>query len=175
MNKINKALVMAALISTFNAAAMTAEAFSKLTPQQALEQSHQWHRTGEASVKVLPQSLEATLPSGEQVSMPLGDQFLLSIAPFVHQTHACTYHVPTGCQGEMVEETMHLTIKDAISGEILKDEQVTTQKDGFLDVWVPRGGEYQFDIRQGGLTASEILSSEGNSRTCITTMQLTAL
>ncbi|WP_087024240.1 CueP family metal-binding protein [Thaumasiovibrio subtropicus] len=167
--------VVVPLFAAVQASAMTAEAFSQLSPQAALKQSHQWHRTGEASVKVLPNVLEAQLPNGEQVSIPLDDAFLLSIAPFVTQTHPCTYHVPTGCQGEMVAETMQLSIVDQTTGKVIREETVTTQKDGFIDIWMPRDGEYEFTLRQGDRVASEVLSTKGDSRTCITTMQLVAI
>jgi hypothetical protein len=175
MNQFKIITLAALLLGSFGASAMTAEEFTKLSPEDALKQSHQWHRTGEASVKVLPGSLEATLPSGEEVSIPLKEQFLLSVAPYINQTHPCTYHVPTGCQGEMVEQKLHLMIKDTATGKVLKNEMVTTQKDGFIDIWMPRDGEYQFIFHKGNLMASEVLSTKGDSRTCITTMRLVSM
>src|SRR5699024_8097918 len=32
------------------------------------------------------------------------DEFFVSIAPFINQTHPCEIHSLTGCQGEMVNE-----------------------------------------------------------------------
>lgn len=175
MKYFNKIAPVVALMASFGTSAMTAEEFSALSPQQALKHSHQWHRTGEATVKVMPDSLEATLPSGQEAAIPLTEEFLLSIAPYINYTHPCTYHVPTGCQGELVEEELHLMIKDMATGKVVKNEMVTTQKDGFIDIWMPRDGDYQFMFHKGNLMASEVLSTKGDSRTCITTMKLVAM
>ncbi|MBC7004758.1 CueP family metal-binding protein [Photobacterium sp. BZF1] len=149
-----------------------AQAFAELTPQQALEQSHQWHRTGEATVRVMPDAIHAEFADGTKASVPVEDDFLLSIAPFEQVTHGCTYHVPTGCQGEMVNKAMMVEITDTQTKEVIQSGMVKTQKAGFIDFWMPKNGNYQFTFTYNGKTASEVLSTEGNSRTCITTMQL---
>ncbi len=172
MNKLNMLTALFTGFVSFNALAITPEAFSMLSPEEALTMSHQWHRTGEANVQVLPESLVATLPSGEKATIPLNDQFLLSIAPYVNQTHPCTYHVPTGCQGEMVGEVLQLVVRDVATGEVLIDDEVKTQHDGFIDFWMPRGGDYEFAFTKNNMAVTEVLSTKGNSRTCITTMQL---
>nr|WP_086937408.1 CueP family metal-binding protein [Thaumasiovibrio occultus] len=175
MNALKKLTVAMALTASFGAAAITAEEFSQLSPQEALEMAHTWHQTGDASVSILPDVLNATLPSGEEVAIPLEDEYLLSIAPYINRSHGCTYHVPTGCQGEMVEEELHLSITDVNTGEEIMNGMVTTQKDGFIDFWMPRDGEYKFTFHKGNLMAQEVLKTSGNARTCITTMQLVAM
>lgn len=84
--------------------AAEADKFKGLTAEQALEKSHQYHRTGTASVQVMPDVLVAKFKDGSQIQIPTHDQHLLSIAPYEFRTHPCGYHVPTGCQGEMVEK-----------------------------------------------------------------------
>ena len=149
-----------------------AQAFAELTPQKALEQSHQWHRTGEATVRVMPDAIHAEFADGSKAEVPTEDDFLLSIAPYEQVTHGCTYHVPTGCQGEMANKAMMVEITDTQTNEVIQSGMVKTQKDGFIDFWMPKNGNYQFTFTYNGKTASEVLSTEGNSRTCITTMQL---
>ncbi|PSU03168.1 hypothetical protein C9J03_21655 [Photobacterium gaetbulicola] len=153
-------------------ASVDAQAFAALSPQQALEQSHQWHRTGEASVKVMPDAIHAEFTDGTKARVAIDDEFLLSIAPYEQVTHGCTFHVPTGCQGEMVNKAMMVEIKDTQTNEVVQSGMVKTQQDGFIDFWMPKNGRYQFTFTYQGKTATEVLSTEGNSRTCITTMQL---
>ncbi|PSW18808.1 hypothetical protein C9I98_15170 [Photobacterium sanctipauli] len=163
---------MIALTSQSAFAASQAEQFEKLNAQDALEQSHQWHRTGEATVKVFPDFIEAEFADKSTARIPTGDQFLLSIAPFENMTHGCTFHVPTGCQGEMVEKSMMVEITDSQTNEVVQAGMVRTQKDGFIDFWVPKNGSYKVSFNYQGKTATEVLTTDSQSRTCITTMQL---
>src|SRR5690625_3801248 len=49
------------------------------------------------------------------------DEFFVSIAPFVSETHPCDIHSLTGCQGELVEEEFDVTIVDE-ADNIIVDE-----------------------------------------------------
>jgi len=100
-----------------------------------------------------------------------GDEFFVSIAPFVETTHPCTNHSLTGCQGELVEKEFDVYIEDE-DGNVLVDEKMTSLKNGFIDFWLPRDKTYNVEIQYDGKTAeSEISTFEGDN-TCITTMQL---
>lgn len=99
------------------------------------------------------------------------DEFFVSIAPFINETHPCDIHSLTGCQGELVEEEFDVKIKDS-SGETILEETKKTEKNGFIDLWLPRDDVYDVEITQDGkVTTSEISTFEGD-QTCITTMQL---
>lgn len=169
------AIVAITLAMTFSLSTQAAEAdkFKGLTAEQALEKSHQYHRTGTASVQVMPDVLVAKFKDGSQIQIPTHDQHLLSIAPYEFRTHPCGYHVPTGCQGEMVEKSMMIKVVDLDSKQVLKYGTVTTQKDGFIDLWMPKNrANLEVTFTYQGKTSTEILSTEGEARTCITSMQL---
>src|SRR5699024_7565991 len=72
------------------------------------------------------------------------DEFFVSIAPFVNETHECDIHSLTGCQGELVDTEFEVYIEDS-EGEVIKDEEEST---------------------------SEITTFDGD-KTCITDMQMT--
>ena len=77
----------------------------------------------------------------------------------------------TGCQGEMVEEEFEVYIEDT-EGNLILDETLKSQSNGFIDLWLPRDKTYHITIAHDGQTAkSEISTFEGDD-TCITTMQL---
>ncbi|MFB1082208.1 CueP family metal-binding protein [Jeotgalibacillus sp. JSM ZJ347] len=107
----------------------------------------------------------------EQTHDITSEDFFVSIAPYVDQTHACTYHSLTGCQGEMVEETFDVYIEDS-EGNVIIDESMTTFKNGFIDLWLPRDETYQLTIEHDGLVTESEISTFENDPTCITTMQL---
>src|SRR5690625_5369270 len=65
------------------------------------------------------------------------EEFFVSIAPFINETHECAVYSLTGCQGELVEEEIDVLITDS-SGVVVVDETMTTEKNGFIDLWLPR-------------------------------------
>lgn len=168
--------VFATVMTTFastHVLANQADSFKNLTAPQALEKAHEYHGKGTASVQVLPDALVAKFDDGSNINIPTKDLHLLSIAPYEYQTHPCGYHVPTGCQGEMVEKTMTVKVVDLETNEVLKYGKVTTQKDGFIDLWMPKGREkLQVTFSYNGKSSQEVLSTVDDARTCITTMKL---
>ncbi|MHA6253235.1 CueP family metal-binding protein [Oceanobacillus sp. CAU 1775] len=100
------------------------------------------------------------------------DEFFVSIAPFISQTHPCDIHSLTGCQGEMVDEEFDVYIEDS-QGNVVVEQTMRTPANGFIDLWVPRDETYQVTISHEGKVAESEFSTFENDNTCITTMQLT--
>lgn len=71
----------------------------------------------------------------------------------------------------MVEEEFEVYIEDKEGNPIL-DKTLTSQKNGFIDLWLPRNQTYRIMIAQDGKTAESELSTFDNDPTCITTIQL---
>ncbi|KUP04450.1 hypothetical protein Q73_15535 [Bacillus coahuilensis m2-6] len=99
------------------------------------------------------------------------DEFFVSIAPFENNTHPCTNHNLTSCQGELVNEEFEVSITDS-TGETIINETMTTPKNGFIDLWLPRNGDYTVVIKKDGKVAESKLSTYKEDGTCVTTMQL---
>ncbi|MCT2535168.1 CueP family metal-binding protein [Aquibacillus koreensis] len=100
------------------------------------------------------------------------DEFFVSIAPYVNNTHPCAIHSLTGCQGEMVEEEFDVYIEDT-EGNVIVDETLTSLSNGFIDLWLPRDKNYQVTIEHDDRVVESELSTFENDNTCVTTMQLT--
>ena len=99
------------------------------------------------------------------------DEFFVSIAPYEEQTHPCADHSLTGCQGEMVEEDFEVYIEDE-EGDIVVVETITSQENGFIDLWLPRNKNYNVTISNAEKTAESNFSTFEGDITCITTIQL---
>ncbi|WP_404405054.1 CueP family metal-binding protein [Jeotgalibacillus malaysiensis] len=99
------------------------------------------------------------------------EDFFVSIAPYENQTHPCTFHSLTGCQGEMVEETFNVYVEDE-EGNVVIDEEMTTYENGFIDLWLPRDKTYNVKIGHNGKSTEAQISTYEDDATCITTMQL---
>jgi len=99
------------------------------------------------------------------------DEFFVSIAPFINDTHPCDIHSLTGCQGELVEQDFDLQVTDS-AGNVIIDEIKRTEANGFIDLWLPRNETYNVIITQDGKTTESEISTFEEDNTCITTMQL---
>lgn len=99
------------------------------------------------------------------------DQYYLSIAPYVDQTHECYYHSLTTCLGELGDEGVGVRITDD-AGEVIVDEQTTTFDNGFVGFWVPQGVEGTVEVTYGSLTGQTDFSATEESATCLTTLRL---
>lgn len=110
---------------------------------------------------------------GKKTSFELPeDEFFVSIAPFIENTHECAIHSLTGCQGELTDKTFDVLIRDE-EGSVVMDETITSLDNGFIDLWLPRDQTYQVKIEYDGKTAESEIGTFKDNNTCITTMQLT--
>lgn len=116
--------------------------------------------------------LIVTEDDGSEITYDLPqDEFFISIAPYINETHPCTNHSLTGCQAELVDEAFEVYIED-LDGNVIYDESVQTPKNGFIDLWLPRDKTLNVTIEHDGKIVTEELSTFEGDPTCITTMQL---
>lgn len=99
------------------------------------------------------------------------DEFFVSIAPFIHETHPCDDHSLTGCQGELVDADFNISIETE-DGEVIVDDTFNSGENGFVDFWLPRDDKFLVNIEYDGKTTETELSTFEQDGTCITTMQL---
>ncbi len=72
----------------------------------------------------------------------------------------------------MVEAEFDMYIEDA-DGNVIIDETMTSQANGFIDLWLPRNKKYHVKISNDSKVVESELSTFESDGTCITTMQLT--
>lgn len=122
------------------------------------------------------QPTAVTLQPGEpdEVTLPFdGEDFYVSMAPYVSQTHPCTFHSLTTCLGEQQNTPITLTVTDTTSGEVIIAESTSTADNGFVGIWLPRDGEFLVQIDAEGGSAGQVVKTGSEDPTCITTLQLT--
>lgn len=140
----------------------------------ALDATPLAERSQELIASVRPHELVLTGADQQEASLPMPeDEFYVSIAPYVDQTHECYFHSLTTCTGELQGEDVRITVTDTATGEAIVDETRTTFDNGFVGLWLPRDIDAGVTIEHEGLSASTALStSEDDDATCVTTMQL---
>ncbi len=131
-----------------------------------------------------PTNLMASVrPSGLIVSdgadvsgtLPLPtEEFYVSVAPYISQTHECHFHSLTTCRGELSKQPIHITITNLDTGEALVDEDTTTFDNGFIGYWIPKDIKASITITaQNKSATTQIATASEEDATCVTTMQLT--
>ncbi|MFP8783240.1 CueP family metal-binding protein [Planococcus plakortidis] len=99
------------------------------------------------------------------------DEFFVSIAPYETYTHPCEFHSLTGCQGELAEKELKVTVTDE-QGEVYVDQLMTTPANGFIDLWLPREQTYTVEIEADSKSGELQFSTFSGDPTCLTSMAL---
>lgn len=127
-------------------------------------------RPGDIMASVQPGELQLE-PGGIALPLP-EDEFYVSIAPYVNQTHPCTYHSLTTCLGELQNTPIELTITDTETGDIVQEGLTATADNGFVGAWLKRDREYLVRIVSAEGYAEQVIRTGVDDPSCITTMQL---
>ncbi len=135
------------------------------------------------SVADRPSDLIASIRPGEllltddqerssTVPMP-DDEFYVSLAPYVDQTHDCYFHSLTTCLGELQNKEVDVTVTDDATAEIVVDQTLRTYDNGFVGLWLPRGLTATLTIKYGGRTVTSGISTHSDDDpTCLTALRL---
>jgi hypothetical protein len=127
-----------------------------------------------------PRELKASVRPGElqlsdgdaKASLPMpADRFYLSVAPYAKDTHECYFHSLTTCQGEMSKQPVHLRIVET-GGSVLVDQETTTNANGFVGTWLPRGSSGTVEITTPRGSGSQPFATGADDPTCMTTLKL---
>ncbi len=119
---------------------------------------------------VRPDGLRLIDGTGE-ASLPMPDEFYLSVAPYADSTHECFFHSLTTCLGELRNADISVKVTDA-AGAVLVDEDLRTSDNGFVGLWLPADIKGTLTIEHDGLSATTPIGTGPDDPTCLTTMQL---
>ena len=109
--------------------------------------------------------------AGEKVYTLPQDEFFVSVAPYIDQTHPCQIHSLTGCQGELTEQEFEVKVTD-LKGNTVVDQVMKSGANGFIDLWLPREQAYRMTIEYDGKKAESEISTFDTDNTCVTTLSL---
>jgi hypothetical protein len=77
----------------------------------------------------------------------------------------------SSCQGELANKQLYVKATGP-DGKVLVDEPVQTMANGFFELWLPRNQNIQLTIQGFNRTATGMIGTFANSKTCLTTFQL---
>jgi hypothetical protein len=128
-------------------------------------------RPRELKASVRPNELQLS-DADAATSLPMpSDRFYLSVAPYAEDTHECYFHSLTTCQGEMSMRPVHLRIVDS-GGRVLVDQETTTNANGFVGTWLPRGSSGTVEITTPQGSGTQPFATGAEDPTCMTTLRL---
>ncbi len=109
-----------------------------------------------------------------EISLPMPtDQFYVSFAPYIDQTHDCHFHSLTTCTGELRNADVQVKVTDDVTGEVLVDDELRTFDNGFLGLWLPRDINAILTVEYQDRTATSPVTTKGDeAATCVTTLPL---
>lgn len=126
----------------------------------------------ELIVSITGKELTFTTPSSNHRISLKNEQFYLSVAPYVNQTHPCANHNLTTCRGELANRAFDVTVRDTNNLVIFQDT-VMSYSNGFFGIWLPRNLEGTITVSHNGLSSSTEITTYSSSDTCLTTLKLT--
>lgn len=138
---------------------------------EALDSTHADREKGLAASVTAEQVVLAGQDRQVALDVP-EDRFYLAVAPYETTTHDCFHHSLSGCQGELVDTPVHVTVTGA-DGTVLVDEERTTYANGFVGLWLPADIEGTIEVRAQGKTATAVIATGVDDPTCLTTLRLT--
>lgn len=141
--------------------------------KSAIGLANEWKFTNsKISSHVTTEELIIEFPDGRKVKKALPPNVrYIAIAPYITETHDCSTHYPSSCDGELKEKTFKLTVKD-LQGNTLLDENITSMKNGFFELWLPRDLTITLHLEYNSFTADEVIGTFAVNKTCITTVKL---
>lgn len=156
--------------------ALTEAGFDGSDPRALLEELDTLpvaDRPADLIVSVMPTELVVQPQQPDERRIPLSEEaFYLSVAPYVDQTHPCTFHSLTTCLGEQRNQQVTVNVVDADSGETYLDEARTTADNGFTGLWLPRDVRVKITMTIDGKSGTVTTSTGSEDPTCLTTLQL---
>ena len=77
----------------------------------------------------------------------------------------------SSCQGELAEKAFHVSAVD-LDGNLLVNETVTTLRNGFFELWLPRKRIIKLKIQGLNRIAQGTIATFDKGKTCVTTFRL---
>ena len=141
--------------------------------KQAIELVNDWNFSkSEINSFITPEELTVTFPDQRMVKIALPeDEMYVAVAPYIENTHTCSTHYPSSCQGEMTQESFAVKINEK-EGEVIFEGEKTTLKNGFFELWIPRDKELIVLIEKDQRSVEVSLISDDEAGTCITTTKM---
>lgn len=130
-------------------------------------------RSTDFIASVRPDTLTISDTEGQEVSLDMpADEFYLSVAPYINQTHDCFFHSLTTCLGELRGEDVTISVVDD-NDTVLIDQDFRTADNGFVGLWLPRDIDATLTIEQDGRATTMPISTGDDDPTCLTIAKLT--
>jgi hypothetical protein len=141
--------------------------------KQAMALANTWRQKNlDVTTFVTPDAVHFIFKDGTKINVPLpDDQMVVSIAPYISNTHKCATHYMSKCDGELKNVPVKVKAVTA-DGKTLINKTIKTPPTGFFDLWLPRDQEIDITVSAMGKKAAGKILTYRDSKTCDTTLKL---
>lgn len=141
--------------------------------KQAMDLANRWRQKNiEVTSFVTPDAVKFILKDGMKIDVPLpDDQMVVSIAPYINNTHKCATHYMSKCDGELKNTAVKVKAVTA-AGKVVINKTLKTAPTGFLDLWLPRNQEITLSVSAMGKKTTGKIYTYRDSKTCDSTLKL---
>jgi len=120
---------------------------------------------------ITPTEIVFEFPDGKKFTKSIADTLMyIAIAPYKITTHTCSTHYPSSFDAEF--KSIPLKEEAEESGNKKFEGIKNSLKNGFFEIWLPRNKTIKIQIENGELKGEETITTNDNSKTCITTIKL---
>ncbi len=142
-------------------------------PHRALALANDWKtRFPSVTTYVTSEMIRFMFPDGQVVDVPMPeDTMMVAAAPYMINTHPCTVHTMSGCQGELRNEPIEVTVFDE-HDQIFLQSSARSLQNGFVELWLPRDRRFRVRFEARGRAVEGPIETFDGSPTCITDLQL---
>ena len=141
--------------------------------KQAMALANAWRQKNlDVTTFVTPDAVHFKFMDGQSVTVPMPkDQMVISVAPYIQNTHACSTHYMSKCDGELKNVPIKVRAVTA-GGKTVINKTIKTPPTGFFDLWLPRNQEINVTVSAMGKKATGKILTYRDSKTCDTTLKL---
>ncbi len=142
-------------------------------PYRALALANNWKtRFPAVTTYVTSEKIRFMFPDQSIVDVPMPeDTMMVAAAPYVVNTHPCTVHTMSGCQGELRNEPVEVTVYDE-HDRIFLQTSAQSLENGFVELWLPRDQRFRIRFEARGMSVERPIETFDGSPTCITDLRL---
>ncbi len=146
---------------------------SKLAIKDAVVLANQWRQEGKNIKSFIDaEVLTVEFTDGRKIEKSLpSDEMYVAIAPYISETHTCATHYISTCKAELTDKSFDIMIKDS-NNEIIQQGEIKSLDNGFFELWLPRNKTLDISVSFENKTATAVIKTGNDDKTCITTMLL---
>lgn len=104
------------------------------------------------------------------IALPI-DEMFIAVAPYIEDTHTCSTHYLSSCQGELINKNFALTIVNDQERVVFEGNK-SSLRNGFFELWLERDKRFSIKLGYQNKSTEFFIETFEDSNTCVTTVKI---